>query len=88
MWIEAIYIVNEIILLVSSSLSITGIILLRNLKQPFTNQRTFLTSFSSSELYFAVKKFLLLLSIQIADPSSIYHVITKPFAERHGLFTT
>ena len=75
MWIRVVYVANGIILCSSALLSMTGIILLHNLKQPYTNQRTLLISFGSSELFYSLSKFIVLVIIQTAGPDSRHRIV-------------
>ena len=75
MWLTVIYILNEIILVASALMNITGLICLWNLKQSYTNQRILLVSYSSSELQFAVLKICTLVMLQTVGEESIYRII-------------
>ena len=78
------YILNEIILAASALLNIIGLIFVYNLKKRYANQRILLGSFSSSELYFTLSKFITLILIQTVGPDSIYRVVVETIG-RAGL---
>ena len=71
--------------MVSALFNIIGLILLygqnSRLKQPCTNHRTLLISFSFSELYFSVSKLTNLVLIQTVGLTNIYRMIAETFSK-------
>ena len=74
---EVVFILNEIILVASALLSITGLTLLCNIRQPKKNHIILLRNFSCIELFHVLSKFIVFLSIQTAGLGSIYRTTTE-----------